>query len=92
MLMNCRTLTRLLPQDLRFHSLGADGFHHPIRFVFVTEQLRRGILDERELIRTSLPATRAVLQEEIFARYDPAARSRAFQAILRRFSPRPRAR
>lgn len=83
--MNCRTIPRFLPTSPHFHVLGKDGFHHPIRFVFVSEKLRRNILQEREIIRAALPLSRAVRQEEIFARYDPGARSRAFQAILRRF-------
>ncbi len=74
-----------LPAKLRFHLLKDDGLHHPIQFTFVSEQMHRDILDERQAILDALPQALRAQQMKLFSHYDPQAQAKAFQDLLRVF-------
>lgn len=83
--MKSQTAVKALPAELRFHFFGDDGLHHPIVFAFVSERMYRDILAERDTVLAALAPAQRARQEQLFARYDPQARARDFETLLRRF-------
>lgn len=72
--------------ELRFHSLRADGMFVPVPFFFVTEFIADEILAERQ--RIAALAKDTPRQAALLAAYDPLHRAAIFKSILGQFQPR----